>query len=59
MTVLDQILRSRIQCDACRSAWTFTSGDIVVGLRDAGWNVVGERHVCPRCVRRNSGRPSP
>lgn len=53
MTVLDQILRSRIQCDACRSAWTFTSGDIVIGLRDAGWNVVGERHVCPVCVRRN------
>jgi hypothetical protein len=52
MTVLDQVLRTRILCDSCRSAWTFTSGDIGVGLRDAGWAVNGAEHECPRCVRR-------
>lgn len=55
-------LRYTIQCDSCSteykqvggnpvSRWRNDNRDIINGLlADDGWQVDGDRHVCPDCV---------
>lgn len=50
-----------IQCDGCRDQYTcrYTTSpeQLAEWLREEGWSVDGDQHVCPTCAKRSPDPP--